>query len=137
MAVFVKNLGSNATVLSMNMSGLNPSSAYLKIYLCWDYDGLQVGPGGIVEVTVRLFVTPQVSGVSSFSFNINIAAGPGLHKSPDINGDGVVNILDVNIFVKSWGARACEPNYNYRCDFSNNGVVNVNDLGMLTAAWGT
>jgi hypothetical protein len=133
--VFLKNLGSNATVLSMNMSALNPSSAYLKIYLCWDYNGTLVGSGSVVEVTLRLFVTPLISGVSSFSFNINIAAGLGLNKSPDINGDGVVNGLDLAILSKAWGTIAGEPNYDYRCDFNNDGIVNGLDLGILAAAW--
>jgi hypothetical protein len=133
--VFVKNLGSNATVLSMNMSALSPSSAYLKIYLCWNYDGLQVGSGSVVEVTLRLFVTPQVSGVSSFSFNINIAAGLGLYKSPDINRDGIVNMLDATILARSWMARAGEPNYDYRCDFNNDGIVNLEDVMILLAHW--
>jgi hypothetical protein len=134
--VFVKNQGLNATVLSMNMSALNPSSAYLKIYLCWNYGGQQVGSGSIVEVTLRLFVTPLISGVNSFSFNINIVTGTGLYKSPDINGDGVVNVLDAAILSKAWGATAGEPNYDYRCDFNNDGIVNVKDLGILAAAWG-
>jgi hypothetical protein len=135
--VFVKNLGSNATVLSMNMSALNPSSAYLKIYLCWDYGGQLVGPGSVVEVTLRLFVTPLISGVSSFSFNINIAGGLGLNKSPDINGDGVVDGLDLAIFSKAWGNAAGRPNYDYRCDFDNEGIVSSDDLRILASAWGT
>ena len=135
--IFVKNLGSNATVLSMNMSALNPSSAYLKIYLCWNYNGELAGSGSVIEVTLRLFVTPLISGVNSFSFNINIAAGLCLDKSPDINGDGVVNGLDLAIFSKAWGTIAGQPNYDYRCDFYNDGVVNVEDLVILAGAWGT
>ena len=133
--VFVKNLGSNATVLSMNMSALNPSSAYLKMYLCWNYNGHQIGPGSVVEVTLRLFVTPLISGVSSFSFNIDIAAGLGLNKSPNIDGDGVVNGVDLGIFARAWGYAAGQPNYDYRCDFDNEGIVGANDFRILAAAW--
>jgi hypothetical protein len=135
--VFVKNLGSNATVLSMNMSALNPSSAYLKMYLCWNYDGQKVGSGSVVDVTLRLFVTPLISGVSTFSFNVNIAAGLGLNKSPDVNGDGVINGLDFAIFSRAWGTAAGQPNYDYRCDFDNEGIVSAKDFHTLAAAWGT
>jgi hypothetical protein len=135
--IFVKNLGSNATVLSMNMSALSPSSAYLKVYLCWNYNGQPIGSGSVVEVTLRLFVTPLINGVNSFSFNINIATGLGLDKSPDINGDGVVNLLDLSIFAEAWMTKAGGPNYDYRCDFNNDGIVNLKDLNILTAAWFT
>jgi hypothetical protein len=135
--VFVKNSGSNTTVLSMNMSALNPSSGYLKMYLCWNYDGQQIASGSVVEVTLRLFVTPLISGASTFGFNINIAVGLGLNKSPDINGDGIVNGRDVAIFAKAWGTVAGQPNYDYRCDFDNEGIVSPKDFHTLAAAWGT
>ena len=133
--VFVKNLGSNATVLSMNMSALNPSSAYLEIYLCWNYSEQLVGPGSVIEVTLRLFVTPLISGVSSFSFNINIAAGPGLVKSPDIYGDGVVNSRDLALLCAAWMTVAGQPQYDYRCDFLNDGIINSADLAILAEQW--
>jgi hypothetical protein len=133
--VFVKNLGSNATVLSMNMSALNPSSAYLKMYLCWNYGGQKLASGSVANVTLSLFVTPLISGVSSFSFNVNIAVGLGLNKSPDINRDGVVNALDAAILAKAWGTWAGEPNYDYRCDFYNDGIINILDGFVIAAHW--
>jgi len=134
--VFIKNLGSNSVALSMNMSALTPSSAYLKIYLCWDYSGQLVGPGSTTEVTLRLFVTQSISGVSSFSFNINIEPGLGLNKSPNISGDGVVSATDMATFAKAWMTKAGEPGYDYRCDFNNEGIVDLTDFHILAAAWG-
>jgi len=131
--VFVKNLGSEALVLSMNMSALNPSSAYLKIYLCWNAPGRQVLPGHIVSVTLRLFVTPEITGISNFSFNVNI--GVGLAKNPDINGDGAVNTKDLNSLCAAWGAIAGQPQYDYRCDLNNDGIINSADLSILAAHW--
>ncbi len=131
--VYVKNLGPSALVLSMNTSAWIPSTVYPKMYLCWNYSGQHVGSGSVVKVTLRLFVTPGVSGVSSFSFNINI--GVGLQKSPDINGDGKINDLDLALLAKAWGSLAGEPNYDYRCDFNNDGVVGARDLGILSSAW--
>jgi hypothetical protein len=131
--VYVKNLGSDSLILSMNMSALDPSTAYLKIYLCWDYDGQPLGSGSVVKVTLRLFVTPGIVGVNNFGFNINV--GEGLAKSPDINGDGVVNILDVGLLARSWGARVGESNYDYRCDLNNDGIVNIEDVAILAAHW--
>ena len=99
-SVYVKNLGPDALILSMNTSAWNPSAASLKMYLCWDYNGKQAGSGSIVKVTLKLFVSPDISGVHNFSFDINV--GVGLQKSPDINGDGIVNVLDITILAMAW-----------------------------------
>jgi hypothetical protein len=42
----------------------------------------------------------------------------------DVNGDGVVNILDINLITKATGQRvqAGDPR-----DYDNNGIINVND----------
>jgi len=132
--VYIKNLGPDPLIPSMNMSALNPSTAYLKIYLCWDYGGEQLDSGSVVKVTLRLFVSPYISGITSFSFNINI--GVGLDKSPDINGDGIVNSIDLTFFTRAWGSAAGEPNYDYRCDLNNDGVINEADFAILASAWG-
>ena len=131
--VYIKNLNASALTLSMNMSELSPSAAYLKIYLCWDYGGQQLRSGRVVKVTLRLFVSPYVSGVSSFSFNINI--GVGLGKSPDISGDRIVNLKDLAYFTNAWLSGAGGWNYDYRCDLNNDGTINLTDLSVLTAHW--
>lgn len=131
--VYIKNVGSNALTPSMNMSALYPSTAYLKIYLCWNYSGQQLDSGSIVKVALRLFVSPDVSGISSFSLNVNI--GVGLEKSPDINGDGIVNSLDSALLAKAWMSMAGESNYDYRCDLYNDGIVNIKDMALLVAHW--
>jgi len=131
--VFVKNLGSEALVLSMNMSALSPPSAYLKIYLCWNSQGRQVMAGDVIGVILRLFVTPEVAGISNFSFIVNI--GVGLTKNPDANGDGVVNTKDLSLFCAAWGATAGQPRYDYRCDLNNDGIINSADLAILAAHW--
>ena len=133
--VYVKNLGTNASILSLNMSALNPSTAYLKIYLCWDYLGQRLVSGGVLKVTLRLFVSSYVSGINNFSFNINIGAGDFLDKSPDINHDGIVNVLDLPFFARAWLSRAGGSSYDYRCDFNNEGMVNIIDLSVLAAHW--
>lgn len=131
--VYVKNLGTTPVILSMNMSALGPSAAYLKIYLCWDYYGWQLGSGSIVKVTLRLFVSPYVSGINNFSFNINI--GVGLGKSPDINDDGIVNVRDAAFLSKAWLSIAGRANYDYRCDFNNDGIINTKDVTPISLNW--
>ena len=50
----------------------------------------------------------------------------------DLNGDGVVDSIDLGLFLASWGTCA-DP---CPADFDGNGVVNGFDLGMLISAWG-
>jgi len=132
-AVYVKNLGTEPLVLSMNTSTWNPSSASLKIFLCWDYNGKQVGAGSVVKVILKLIVSYSITGINGFSFDIII--GTGLEKSPDLNSDGIVNIFDATVLGLAWLSRAGSPNYNYRCDFNNDGIVNISDAMIFALGW--
>lgn len=51
---------------------------------------------------------------------------------PDLNNDGLVNVLDLLEMLSAWG-----PNPGHAADFDGDGTVNVIDLLMLLAAWGT
>ncbi|MCH2162122.1 MAG: hypothetical protein MK085_09645 [Phycisphaerales bacterium] len=50
----------------------------------------------------------------------------------DLNGDGVVDSIDLGLFLASWGTCAAPC----PADFDGNGVVNGFDLGTLISAWG-
>lgn len=131
--VYLKNQGPNSLILSMNMSAWSPSSIYPKIYLCWGYDGKQIGSGSVIKVILKLFISPAITGVRSFSFNINI--GVGLEKSPDINGDGVVNIADGALLGRAWMANAGTLKYDYRCDLNNDGLISILDVAKFAVAF--
>jgi hypothetical protein len=49
----------------------------------------------------------------------------------DVNGDGVVNLADVQAFAASYMSRKGEPSYNPAADFNQNGVVNLEDAKAL------
>ncbi|HVP92555.1 MAG TPA: dockerin type I domain-containing protein [Acidobacteriota bacterium] len=133
--VFVKNLGQSALILSFTTSAWNPSTVYPNMYLCWNYNLQQVQPGSIVKVILKLFATPRVNSVKSFSFNLYV--GTGLNKSPDVNGDGVINILDLTTLTRLYQTKAGDFKYNYLCDFNNDGIVNMLDVTILTSAYGS
>jgi len=131
--VYAKNLGTEALILSMSTSTWNPSYASLSIFLCWDYNGKQIEAGKVVKIVLKLIVSNTIKDVNVFSFNINI--GVGLEKSLDINGDGIVNIVDATFLAKAWLSRAGSPTYDYRCDFNNDGIINITDLTIFTSGW--
>lgn len=49
----------------------------------------------------------------------------------DLNGDELVNAMDVAVLLGTWGPNPTDP-----ADFDGNGIVNGFDLAMLLAAWG-
>lgn len=58
------------------------------------------------------------------------APGAGI-KSPDLNADTFVNIVDLSIFAGHW-----PPNpYDYCCDFFCDGVISLQDLAIFAAHW--
>jgi len=48
----------------------------------------------------------------------------------DLNGDGVVNIIDVSIVASAFGSRPGFANWNENADVDGNGVVNIVDVTM-------
>ncbi len=61
---------------------------------------------------------------------LDLVVPADIGPSPDINGDGVVNVSDLLILLSLWGTSDC------RADFNGDGDVNVSDLLILLAAWG-
>jgi hypothetical protein len=49
----------------------------------------------------------------------------------DINGDGKVDLADVQAFATSYMSRRRDPSYNPAADFNENGVINLYDAKAL------
>ncbi len=49
----------------------------------------------------------------------------------DVNGDGKVNLADLQAFAPSYMSRLGDPNYNPAADFNHNGVINLYDAKAL------
>ncbi|MBL9121253.1 MAG: hypothetical protein JNL80_15190, partial [Phycisphaerae bacterium] len=54
----------------------------------------------------------------------------GLSYSPDMNADGVVNAVDLALFLGQWGQAT-----NSGADFDGNGSVGQTDLAILLGSW--
>lgn len=63
---------------------------------------------------------------------IELTTGVNLRfNSPDINGDLVVNLIDVALFSQDFfGA------YDFRADFHRDGIINLQDLATFAQAYG-
>jgi hypothetical protein len=54
----------------------------------------------------------------------------------DINGDGVVNILDAVTIAEAWGSTPSSPNWNIRADINHDGSVDIYDGVRIGLNWG-
>jgi hypothetical protein len=69
--------------------------------------------------------------VANFGSNdVSVLLTP--YRSLDLNGDGVVNCLDLDIVKASFGRRAGQPGFDPRADVNGDGVVNVLDLSAVS-----
>ena len=72
--VYIRNEGNAPATLSMTTSNWNPSSASSYMTLSWNYGGQTLAVNEVRQVIFTLAVSSSVTGVTSFSFDITIAA---------------------------------------------------------------
>lgn len=70
--VYIRNEGNSVASLSMDTSNWSPSNASNYIVLSWDYGGQNIGIDEVIRVTLTLSISPDISGITSFSFDIII-----------------------------------------------------------------
>lgn len=70
--IYVKNEGNVPIKLSMEVGNWNPPSASNYLTLSWNRQNQVLGPGDSVSADLTLSVSPNISGITSFSFDIII-----------------------------------------------------------------
>ncbi|MBO3754797.1 MAG: hypothetical protein FGF53_07995 [Candidatus Brockarchaeota archaeon] len=70
--IYVKNEGNVPIRLSMEVDNWNPPSASNFLTLSWNRQDNVLGPGDSIPADLTLSVSPSISGVASFSFDIII-----------------------------------------------------------------
>ena len=70
--IYIRNEGNKRLSLSMTTGNWNPQSASNYITLTWNRGGAVLEVGQVVQATLTLSVSPSISGVTSFSFEITI-----------------------------------------------------------------
>jgi hypothetical protein len=58
------------------------------------------------------------------------------HPVTDINGDGIVNILDITIVSVAFRSKPGDPNWNALADLDKNGIVNIIDINLVARDYG-
>ena len=70
---FVNN-GSIPITLSLVTQGWAPAAATTYITLSWNYNNMAIQPGAVVPVDLTVTASPATIGLTSFSFNMIVAA---------------------------------------------------------------
>lgn len=70
--VYIKNEGSVYVILNMTTENWNPAEAFSSITLSWNRENHTLNLGEVVQAILTLEVSPDISGVTSFSFDIII-----------------------------------------------------------------
>jgi len=65
---------------------------------------------------------------SSEPVAVTVVSVPG-----DVNGDGVVNCLDLDLVKAAFGTKTGQPGFNPNADVNHDGVVNVLDLAFVAS----
>jgi len=71
--VYVGNEGDSAAYLSIATSNWTPSAALSYMTLNWNYSGQILSVGQVIPLELVLAVSPSVTGIAQFSFDITIA----------------------------------------------------------------
>jgi len=76
-------------------------------------------------------------GLSSVFPMYVVGVGAAARMREDVNGDGVINILDIVIVAKAFGSRPGDWNWNPDADFDGNGLVNILDVFRVAKKFGS
>lgn len=90
------------------------------IYLMSDFDG-----DGVADDMDNCTAVVNVSQLDTNS------DGFGNRCDPDLDNNGIVNVIDLGIFRAAFFGTPASANWNPDADFDGNQIVNVVDLGIL------
>jgi hypothetical protein len=59
-----------------------------------------------------------------------------LRKMGDINGDGIIDMKDMDLFKVAFGSTPGSPNWNPACDLNGDGRVDLRDVAKAAGNYG-
>jgi hypothetical protein len=89
------------------------------------------GPNG----TIVLAENTSISNIPAQPYRVSSTETSVLLFS-DLNRDGKVNILDITMVARAYGAKPGDPNWNPIADLDKNGIVNILDISMVARDYG-
>ena len=116
----------NGTVSIIVTNSTTSQTVFSKTYT------VSVGYGS--SSTARFVLTiPTSSSWLGAACTVNISsnnASCSLSRDPDVNHDGVINILDLAHIALAYGSAKGESRYNASGDLNADGLINILDLAL-------
>jgi exo-1,4-beta-D-glucosaminidase len=116
----------------INLKIMRGSRGTEVLPILWSDNYFSLLPGEVREVNAT-FAAKDLNGSIPFVEvgGLNIARLGG-----DLNGDGIVDILDIYILAKAFKSKPGDPNWNEVADVDRNGVINIIDIFMVAKEFG-
>ncbi|MEM0058435.1 MAG: cohesin domain-containing protein, partial [Candidatus Bathyarchaeia archaeon] len=119
----------NEPIKSLKIVNLQPKED-ITIVVEWDTKGI---PPGIYMIKAEAHPVPYESDIID---NVFVDGRVNICITGDINGDGVVDIIDLAAVGLAFGAKLGDPNWNPRADLNLDGLIDVYDLVIVALNFG-
>jgi hypothetical protein len=129
--VYAHNEGNHSIVLFLRPANYSPANSSNYLNFTWNYGKTGIAVGETVGVTLSLYVSSPAE-VTNFGFDI-VFSGKN-YPLGDLNGDGVVDILDAIILAQAFGSTPQDKSWNPEADLNNDLVVDIVDCIILAQA---
>ena len=73
---WIENNGTKTLTLTLTTDSWNPEASTQFLGLSWDYQNQTIAKDEVLQVNLVLTVSPEISGIDSFDFNIVITGNP-------------------------------------------------------------
>ena len=91
----------------------------------------------VLEAQPTATITPTPSDTPTVTATATATAtpAPGL-RCPGVDGNGVINSIDLRLTATHFGARQGDPSFDAKYDSSGDGIVNSLDLALTARQFG-
>jgi hypothetical protein len=72
--IYARNEGDKAVILSLSTTDWTPAEASNYMTLSWNYSRQIIEPMDVIPINLKLSVSPMITGIETFSFNIIISS---------------------------------------------------------------
>ncbi len=118
------------TIATQTVYSLNPSATTT---LTFDWNTTEVQP--CVYYTIKAEAS-VVEGETDTADNLKSDGTVKIKMVGDVNGDGVVDVVDLSLVAVAYGAFIGEPNYDPQVDLNKDGVIDVADISTVSIHFG-
>ncbi|TMI42402.1 PKD domain-containing protein [Candidatus Bathyarchaeota archaeon] len=131
---FSLNQTSRTLKATLTVTVVNATSGLLIITKTLNLT-VMFGSRGSVVFVLELPTNSYTLGIGC-SANLTGAKGCILSKSPDLNHNGTIDIIDVSMMASAFDSTPGTPKWNPNADLNNNGIVDIVDLSIAAFDFG-